>query len=212
MKVRTGWLIVRYNGAFHSSSGQTRFCIEPSGGTADSHWQRSCSSKPLHLLSCSLVTIHLCWFWTTQTFEKEKHHSLPSLRLIHSPPVCADFPYASPYTFNIMQMKNVKARPPGWAVPGQRKISLVCINEAQCPARGTSALHRHARGCASCPAHSGSTRGNLHLHQVHQFHRCTGSKREKPKRFANIFLWVDSAVRKDLVRDFSEVQRASSSP
>lgn len=85
MKVRTGWLIVWYNGAFHSSSRQTRFCIEQSGGTADSHWRRRCSSKPLHLLSRSLVTIHLCWFWTRQTFEKEKHHSLPSVRLIHSP-------------------------------------------------------------------------------------------------------------------------------
>lgn len=185
MKVRTGWLIVWYNGAFHSSSRQTRFCIEPSGGTADSHWRRRCSSKPLHLLSRSLVTIHLCWFWTRQTFEKQKHHSLPSVRLIHSPSVCVDFPYTLPHTVNIMQMKNVKARPPGWTMHGQRKISPVCINEAQCPAQVSPPLHGQARGwlwgSAACSAHSGSPQGNLH--QDNQFCRCKGSKSEKPKHF-----------------------------
>lgn len=174
---------------------------------ADSHWRRRCSSKPLHLLSRSLVTIHLCCFWTRQTFEKEKHHSLPSVRLIHSPSVCVDFPCTLPHTANIMQMKHVKARPPGWTMHGQRKISPVCINEAQCPAQVSPPLHRQAWGwlwgSASCSAHSGSPQGNLH--QDDQFCRCKGSKREKPKHFPP----VDLAVRENLVRDFREVQQGS---
>lgn len=87
MKVRTGWLIVCYNGAFHSSGGQTRCCTQPGGGTADSHWQRSRSSKPLHLLPRSLVTVHLCWFWTSQTFEGGKASFSP-LSLSHLFAVC----------------------------------------------------------------------------------------------------------------------------
>lgn len=87
MKVRTGCLIVCYNGAFQLSSGQTRCCTELSRGTADSPWQRSRSSKPLHLLSCSLVTVHLCWFWTSQTFEKGKASFSP-LSPSHSFIVC----------------------------------------------------------------------------------------------------------------------------
>lgn len=45
---------------------------------------------------------------------KRKSIILSLLSVSFIPPsVCADFPYALPYTFNIMQMKNVKARPPG---------------------------------------------------------------------------------------------------
>lgn len=99
--------------------------------------------------------------------KKEKHHSLPSLCLIHSssvrvdcyPHVCNNVECVLPHTFKPMQMKTVKTRPPGWAMPGQRKIFPVGINEAQCPAHVSPPLHRHARGwlrgSVSCSAHSG---------------------------------------------------------
>lgn len=146
-------------------------------------------------------------FGHRRRLKKEKHHSLPSLCLIHSPSVRVDFPCALPHTFKPIQMKNVKARPPGWAMPGQRKISPVCINEAQCPAHVSLPLHRHAWGWLGAAPPALLTRGNLH--QVNQFPRCERSETDSKPGLGCEHFPQDSAVRKDLVRDLSEGQQGS---
>lgn len=112
------------------------------GRTAGSHWQRGDCSKPLHLRSSSLVTIHLCWFWTTQTLEEEKHNSLPLARTCSlCLSVCASLSCTLPHTYRFAQMKNVKGRPPGCSMPAQRKNLPVLINEAQCAEHALSHSH-----------------------------------------------------------------------
>lgn len=149
MKVRTSWLIVCYNGAFHSSSRQTCYCTGLSWGTADSRWQPSGSSKPLHLLSCSLVTVYLCWFWTSQTFEKGKSIILSPLSdsFIHRLSAlisCTRYPTHSILCKSKMSRRDHLAEPCLVRV----KSPPVCINEAQCPTHVSPPLCRHAWGPA----------------------------------------------------------------
>lgn len=203
MKVRTGWLIVCYSGAFHSFSRQTCYCTGLSWGTADSRWQPSGSSKPL--LSCSLVTVYLCWFWTSQTFEKGKSIILSPLSdsFIHHLSALIS---CTRYLTHSILCKSKMSRRDHLAEPCLVRVKSppVCINEAQCPAHVSPPLCRHAWRASSRAAPPFLlSHGNLH--QINQGVRKTANQ----DWTASILFRVDSAVRKDLVRDLSTGQQGS---
>lgn len=209
MKVRTGWLIVCYNGAFHSSSGQTRCCTKLSRGTADSHWQQSRSSKPLHLLSCSLATVHLCRFWTSQTFEKGKASFSP-LSLSHSFIVC-------PCRFPLCVTPHIQAYANENCQDETTWLSHAW-SEENLPGRHQWGTVSRSRITAITQACTGLTPGQRLLLcslgvTYTKSTNFTGAKwvRQTANQVwaANILLRVDWAVRKELVRDLSEVQQGS---
>lgn len=207
MKVRTGRLIVCYNVAFHSSSGQTRCCTELSQGTADSHWQRSRSSKPLHLLSRSLVTLHLCWFWTWKTFEKGKASFSP-LSLPHSFTVCpCQFPLR--VTPHIQAYANAKCQ-------GETTWLSLAWSEENLLGRHQWGTVSRSRITAITQACTGLTLGQRLLLcslgvTYTKSTNFTGGKevKQQTRIGCKAFLRLDSAVRKELVRELSEGQQGS---
>lgn len=84
-----------------------------------------------------------------------------------------------PHTYQWAQMKNVKDRPPGYSMPGQRKIfpspSMRCsVLSVLCPTHISWPLDRHVlgwlQGSACSCTHWSPIQGNLH--RSNQFHRC----------------------------------------
>lgn len=159
MDVRTNCLIVKHNGAFHHSTGQTCYCTVLVEEQHSHIGSRSSVPKPLHLSSSSRVNTHLCWFWTTQTLEKEKYNSL----LFSSLTDCFSLFNACYPTHNeFARMKYVKGRPPGYSMPGQRKIfpsssMSRSVRSVLCPTHISPPLDRHVlgrlQGSSCCSAH-----------------------------------------------------------
>lgn len=84
-----------------------------------------------------------------------------------------------PHTYHVIQMKNVKGRPPGYSMPGQRKIfpsssMRHSVQSVLCPTHISQLLDRHVlgwfQGSACCSAHWSPIQGNPH--QPTQFCRC----------------------------------------
>lgn len=208
MKVRTGWLIVCYNGAFHSCSGQTRCCTELSRGTADSHWQQSRSSKPLHLLSQSghrtpLLVLDIADVWKRKSIIL----SLLSASFIHR-----------------LSVSISRARYPTHSSLCKWKMSRRDHLAEPCLVRGKSlrsASMRHSvpltYHCHYTGMHGADSGQRLLLCSLGvtytkstNFPGAKGVRQTANQDWAaNIFLRVDSAVRKDLVRDLSEGQQGS---
>lgn len=93
--------------------------------------------------------------------------------------VCLSPSCPLPHTYQFAQMKNVKGRPPGYSMPGQRKIfpsssMRRSVQSVLCPTHISQPLDRHVlgrlQGSACCSSHWSPIQGNLH--QPNQFHRC----------------------------------------
>ncbi len=161
MKVRTNWLIVKYNGAFHSSSGQTCYCtvlMEEQQAHIGSE-----ATVPNRFV-CPLPV------WLPNTYAGFGQHKLwnsksiilSSASLAHCVSVCVCLSCTLPHTYQFARMKNVKGRPPGYSMPGQRKIfpsssMRRSVRSVLCPTHISRPLDRHVlgrlQGSACCSAH-----------------------------------------------------------
>lgn len=189
MKVRTGRLIARYNGAFHSSSGQTplllpaepRKCRLPLAAEPLFQTTSSAPSLPVWL------PLRLCCFWTTPTSEEGK---ASSLRLLRSPPVRVRFPCAfGPHTFNFMQMKKMSRRDHlAEPCPVRGKKSPPPNPSSASMRRSVPlAYRRHYAGmhgaAPPAPPRSCSTQGSLR--RVSSFHRCQRVRTRRCSTFSS---------------------------
>lgn len=108
--------------------------------------------------------------WLPYTYASFGQHKLwnkksiilSSLSYLLTVPLCLSFSCTLPHTYQFAQMKNVKGRPPGYSMPGQRKIflssSMRCsVQSVLCPTHISQPLDRHVlgwlQGSACCSAH-----------------------------------------------------------
>lgn len=120
------------------------------------------ASVPNHF-SCPLPV------WLPYTYASFGQHKLwnrksiilSSRPLTHCVSVCLSHAHL-PHTYQFAQMKNVKGRPPGCSMPGQRKIfpsssMRRSVRSVLCPAHISQPLDRHVlgwlQGSACCSAH-----------------------------------------------------------
>lgn len=87
---------------------------------------------------------------------------LSSLSDLLTVSLCLSLSCTLPHTYQFAQMKNVKGRPPGYSMPGQRKIfpsssMRHSVQSVLCPTHISQPLDRHVLGClqgsACCFAH-----------------------------------------------------------
>lgn len=149
---------------FTDPAGQTCSRAVMNGRTAVSRWQR----RPLFQTTSSALFqsgyhTPLLVLDNTNLLEEEKHNSLPPFfLLVHVSGVSRRLPCTLPHTYHLIHMKNVRGRPPGCSMPGQRKIfpsssMRHSVPAALGPTHISPLLDRHVlgrlQGSACCSAH-----------------------------------------------------------